>query len=182
MISRSCSVAAIGADREAELEAQGDVGRMPASAKHGRQDALPLELLADDRPDDLGADDLEVAEVRLLQRRRPRASASSLRLPAALRRRLRDADHAPCAAPRRRTPARRRRCRPRSACVDTAARTRSTGVVCWNLTMTMVPPAKSTPSGSPPRRRSSTAPARITTQRQRDGVPAPPDEVDSWSF
>ena len=41
-----------GADGEAELEAEGDVARMPAERQHGRPDALAPQF-----PADRGADD-----------------------------------------------------------------------------------------------------------------------------
>ena len=44
-----------GADREAQLEPQRDVGQDAGQRQHRRQDALPPQLLADHRADDLGA-------------------------------------------------------------------------------------------------------------------------------
>ena len=48
-----------GADGEADLEPQRDIDQDAGQREHGRQDALALQLLADDGADDLGADDLE---------------------------------------------------------------------------------------------------------------------------
>ena len=72
-----------GAHGEAELEAEGDVEQDADEREHRRRDALLRQLAADRRADDLGADDGEVAEVapscsaastccrRRAQRRRP---------------------------------------------------------------------------------------------------------------
>ena len=81
-----------GSDREADLESQGDVGQDAREREDRRQDPLALELLADDRPDDLGADDLERPEIRLLERGHDGIGILT-QIARALRRRLRDADH-----------------------------------------------------------------------------------------
>ena len=81
-----------GADRKADLESERDVDQDAGEREDGRQRALPLELLADDRPDDLPADDLERARGSPSCSAATTASASWLRFARALRRGLRHAD------------------------------------------------------------------------------------------
>ena len=81
-----------GADGEAELEPQRDVDQDAAQREDRRQDPLLLQLLADDRTDDLGPDDLEVADVRRLQSGDDGVGVLTQVL-TALRRGLRDANH-----------------------------------------------------------------------------------------
>ena len=57
------------ADGEAELKAERDVGQDADERQDGGPDALARQLLADRRTDDLGADDVELAEIGLLERR-----------------------------------------------------------------------------------------------------------------
>ena len=82
-----------GADREAEPEAERDVDGDAEDARPASPDALALQVRADDRADDFRADDLELAEVRLPQRRRRPASTSCVEERALLLRlRLRQPD------------------------------------------------------------------------------------------
>ena len=60
------------ADREDEPESEGDVGRQAEDREERRVDALLLQVGADDRADDLGADHLELRQPGLLESLRSR--------------------------------------------------------------------------------------------------------------
>ena len=170
-MSRSWSVAATAPTAKLTWKRKRDVGQDAGEREHRRQDALPLSCWPTTGPT-ISVPMTSKAPIFACWSAATTASASRLRFAALCA--------AVCATRTMHHVLRRLSVILHDGVVAdaighavTAARTRSIGVACWNLTMTMLPPAKSTPSERP-RVQIVAAPARITTsdsamacQRQR---------------